>query len=352
MALVLSPTETIWVDMSAFNPSELSASDPARVVAEADAAVAVIKSARAAIGKVIYGQDIVIERALVTLLAGGHGLLVGVPGLAKTKLVETLSTVLGLDERRVQFTPDLMPSDILGSEVMDQDAEGRRAFRFLKGPIFAQLLMADEINRASPRTQSALLQAMQEYHVTIAGQRYDLPSPFHVLATQNPLEQEGTYPLPEAQLDRFLLQIDVLYPDIDAERQMLFETTGASEAATTAVASAADLQAMQQLVRRLPVGESVVEAILRLVRSARPGENPDRKIAEAIAWGPGPRASQSLMLAVRARALIDGRYAPSIDDVLALAEPVLQHRMSLSFAARADGLSVRDVIAQLKSRIG
>jgi len=338
--------------MSAFNPSELSAADPARIVAEADAAVAVIKSARAAIGKVIYGQDIVIERALVTLLAGGHGLLVGVPGLAKTKLVETLSTVLGLDERRVQFTPDLMPSDILGSEVMDQDAEGRRAFRFLKGPIFAQLLMADEINRASPRTQSALLQAMQEYHVTIAGQRYDLPSPFHVLATQNPLEQEGTYPLPEAQLDRFLLQIDVLYPDIDAERQMLFETTGASEAATAAVASAADLQAMQQLVRRLPVGESVVEAILKLVRSARPGENPDKKIADAIAWGPGPRASQSLMLAVRARALIDGRYAPSIDDVLALAEPVLQHRMSLSFAARADGLSVRDVIAQLKSRIG
>ena len=338
--------------MSAFNQSEIPAADPARLVQEADAAVAAIRSVRAAIGKVIFGQDMVVERALVTLLAGGHGLLVGVPGLAKTKLVETLATVLGLDERRVQFTPDLMPSDILGSEVMDQDAEGRRAFRFVKGPIFAQLLMADEINRASPRTQSALLQAMQEYHVTIAGQRYDLPAPFHVLATQNPLEQEGTYPLPEAQLDRFLLQIDVLYPDLAAERQMLFETTGAGETVTERVASAAELQAMQQLVRRLPVGESVVEAILKLVRSARPGAEGDPKLADAIAWGPGPRASQALMLAVRARALIDGRYAPSIDDVLALAEPVLQHRMSLSFAARADGLSVRDVIARLKSRLG
>ncbi|MBB3933160.1 MoxR-like ATPase [Kaistia hirudinis] len=338
--------------MSAFNQSEVPAADPAKLVAEADAAVATIRTAREAIGRVIFGQDTVVERALITLLAGGHGLLVGVPGLAKTKLVETLATVLGLDERRVQFTPDLMPSDILGSEVMDQDAEGRRAFRFVKGPVFAQLLMADEINRASPRTQSALLQAMQEYHVTIAGQRYDLPAPFHVLATQNPLEQEGTYPLPEAQLDRFLLQIDVLYPDIEAERRMLFETTGASEAAPQAVTTAAELLAMQQLVRRLPVGTSVVEAILKLVRSARPGESGDPKLADAIAWGPGPRASQALMLAVRARALIDGRYAPSLDDVAALAEPVLQHRMSLSYAARADGLSVRDVIARLKSRIG
>lgn len=338
--------------MSAFNPTHLADLDPAQTVAEADAAVATIKAARAAIGKVIYGQDAVVERVLITLLAGGHGLLVGVPGLAKTKLVETLGTVLGLDERRVQFTPDLMPSDILGSEVMDQDADGRRAFRFLKGPVFAQLLMADEINRASPRTQSALLQSMQEYHVTIAGQRYDLPSPFHVLATQNPLEQEGTYPLPEAQLDRFLLQIDVLYPDRDAERQMLFETTGSNESVAEPVMNGEGLKAIQQLVRRLPVGESVVEAILELVRSARPGDKGDKRFENIIAWGPGPRASQALMLAVRARALIDGRYAPSVDDVVALAEPILQHRMSLSFAARADGLSVRDVISQLKSRIG
>ncbi|HWJ74567.1 MAG TPA: MoxR family ATPase [Kaistia sp.] len=338
--------------MSAFNQTHLADPDPAAIVAEADAAVATIKAARAAIGQMIYGQEQVVERVMVTLLSGGHGLLVGVPGLAKTKLVETLGIVLGLDERRVQFTPDLMPSDILGSEVMDQDAEGRRAFRFLKGPVFAQLLMADEINRASPRTQSALLQAMQEYHVTIAGQRYDLPTPFHVLATQNPLEQEGTYPLPEAQLDRFLLQIDVLYPDIEAERRMLFETTGTNDAVATRVMTAESLRDIQQLVRRLPVGTSVVEAILELVRSARPGASADKRLTDSIAWGPGPRASQALMLAVRARALIDGRYAPSIDDVLALAEPVLQHRMSLSFAARADGETVRGVIGRLKSRIG
>jgi len=217
---------------------------------------------------VIYGQESVVERVLITILAGGHGLLIGVPGLAKTKLVETLGTVFGLTARRIQFTPDLMPSDIIGSEVMDQSPDGARSFRFLQGPVFAQLLMADEINRASPRTQSALLQSMQEYHVTVAGVRHDLPLPFHVLATQNPLEQEGTYPLPEAQLDRFLLQIDVVYPDRSAERRMLFETTGATEARAEAVLDATTLRSIQQLVRRMPVGESVVEAILNLVRSA------------------------------------------------------------------------------------
>ena len=292
-----------------------------------------------------------VDRALITILAGGHGLLVGVPGLAKTKLVETLGIVFGLTARRIQFTPDLMPSDILGSEVMDVAADGQRAFRFVEGPVFAQLLMADEINRASPRTQSALLQSMQEHHVTIAGVRHDLPTPFHVLATQNPLEQEGTYPLPEAQLDRFLLQIDVVYPDRDAERRMLFETTGATEATAEKVLDAEKLRAIQRLVRRMPVGESVVEAILDLVASARPGEGGDKRFASAIAWGPGPRASQALMLACRARALIDGRYAPSLDDVAALAEPVLQHRMALGFAARADGVTVRDVIAELKAKI-
>jgi MoxR-like ATPase len=288
----------------------------------------------------------------MTILAGGHGLLVGVPGLAKTKLVDTLGTVLGLTAQRIQFTPDLMPSDILGSEVMDQAPDGTRSFRFIQGPVFAQLLMADEINRASPRTQSALLQAMQEYHVTVAGIRHDLPRPFHVLATQNPLEQEGTYPLPEAQLDRFLMQIDVVYPDRDAERRMLFETTGASEASAQTVFDAEGLRAIQQLVRRMPVGESVVEAILNLVRLARPDDGGDSRFANAIAWGPGPRASQALMLACRARALIDGRFAPSIDDVIALAEPVLQHRMALGFAARADGLTVRGVIAELKAKVG
>ena len=336
--------------MGAIN--QVSPEDVKQISAELDEAVERIGAARAAIGKVIYGQATVVDQALTTILSGGHGLLVGVPGLAKTKLVETLGTVLGLDTRRIQFTPDLMPSDILGSEVLDQGADGTRSFRFLPGPAFAQLLMADEINRASPRTQSALLQAMQEYHVTIAGQRHDLPSPFHVLATQNPIEQEGTYPLPEAQLDRFLLQIDVHYPDREAERQVLLETTGASEPTVEQVMTAGEVKAMQRLVRRLPIGESVVEAILNLVRSARPEEIDDPKLAGAIVWGAGPRASQALMLACRARALIDGRYAPSVDDVRALAVPVLQHRMALSFSARAENLTVREVVDQLAAKLG
>jgi len=321
------------------------------IVRAAETTAAHVRTAKEAIGAVIFGQDKVIEQALITVLAGGHALLVGVPGLAKTKLVDTMGTVLGLDARRIQFTPDLMPSDILGTEVLEESPGGKRTFRFIPGPIFAQLLMADEINRASPRTQSALLQAMQEQHVTIAGTRHDLPKPFHVLATQNPLEQEGTYPLPEAQLDRFLMEIDVDYPDIEAERRILFDTTGAEESKPKAAMSADDLISAQRLVRRLPVGESVVEAILALVRSARPG--PDSGDAgKLIAWGPSPRASQALMLAVRARALLDGRYAPSIDDVLALAEPSLKHRMALTFAARADGETLQGVVGRLKARIG
>ncbi|AAN30462.1 MULTISPECIES: AAA family ATPase [Brucella] len=320
--------------------------NPEQIVAEAERALADIARIRESIGTVIFGQEKVIERTLVAVLAGGHALLVGVPGLAKTKLVETLGTMLGLSGQRIQFTPDLMPSDIIGSEVMEQDADGRRTFRYLKGPIFAQLLMADEINRASPRTQSALLQAMQEYHVTVAGQRYDLPAPFHVLATQNPLEQEGTYPLPEAQLDRFLMQIDILYPELAAERRILLETTGAFEAKAYAIVNAERLIQMQALVRRMPVSESVVEAILKLVRSARPDAD-NEHAKKHIAWGPGPRASQALMLCARARALYEGRLAPSVDDVKALAEPVLQHRMALNFAARADGMHIRDVIANL-----
>jgi MoxR-like ATPase len=317
-----------------------------QMVAEAETALSDIGKVREEIGRVIFGQESVVERVLVAILSGGHALLVGVPGLAKTKLVDTLGTVLGLDAQRIQFTPDLMPSDIIGSEVMEQDASGKRAFRFIPGPVFAQLLMADEINRASPRTQSALLQAMQEYHVTIAAVRHDLPKPFHVLATQNPLEQEGTYPLPEAQLDRFLMQVDVLYPEIEAERRILLETTGAAEAKASNVLTAHRLREIQALVRRMPVPESVVEAILQLVRASRPGngfEETDRHVA----WGPGPRASQALMLCSRARALYDGRLAPSVDDVRALAEPVLQHRMALTFAARAEGMTVRNVISRL-----
>jgi MoxR-like ATPase len=309
-------------------------------------------SVKEAISNHIYGQEQVIDKTLITILSGGHGLLVGVPGLAKTKLVETMGIVLGLADKRVQFTPDLMPADIIGSEVLEEDAAGKRSFRFIEGPIFSQLLMADEINRASPRTQSALLQAMQEKHVTVAGVRHDLPDPFHVLATQNPLEHEGTYPLPEAQLDRFLMQIDIDYPDADAERRMLIETTGASEKEVKPVLTALDLKSATHLVRRMPIGNSVVDGILQLVRSARPGEGADETINERIAWGPGPRASQAFMLASRARALLQGRLAPSLDDVIALARPILRHRMALTFTARAEGETLQGIIDDLCKPIG
>lgn len=316
----------------------------------AETTAELLQRARESIGTVIFGQEKVVENTLVTILCGGHGLLVGVPGLAKTKLVETLGTVLGLDARRVQFTPDLMPSDILGTEILEEPVPGKRAFRFIKGPVFAQLLMADEINRASPRTQSALLQAMQEGFVTINGERHDLPQPFHVLATQNPIEQEGTYPLPEAQLDRFLMQIDVDYPSFEAEKRMLIETTGAGGGKATAVMSGHNIAQAQRLVRHLPVGESIVDAILRLVRLARPGEKDG--IGDKLAWGPGPRASQALSLAARARALCEGRLSPSLDDVIALAEPVLKHRIALSFAARAEGETITGLIRSLTAKIG
>src|ERR671937_663867 len=309
------------------------------IVRQAEATGAQVAAAKAAIGNVIFGQEAVVEQALITVLCGGHAILIGLPRLAKTKLVETMGIVLGLDARRIQFTPDLMPSDILGSEVLDESPGGKRSFRFIPGPIFAQQLMPDEITRARPRTQSALLQAMQEPPVTVAGNRHDVPRPFHVLATQNPIEQEGTYPLPEAQLDRFLMQIDVDYPDHEAERKIVFDTTGTEESKPKPTVSSEELMAAQRLVRRLPVGESVVEAILKLVRSARPG--PDAgDIGNLIAWGPSPRASQALMLVARARALIDGRLAPSVDDVLDMAEPILKHRMALTFAARADGETI------------
>jgi MoxR-like ATPase len=321
------------------------------IIRAAESSAAHIRTAKAAIGAVIFGQERVVEHALITVLSGGHALLVGLPGLAKTKLVETMGIVLGLDARRIQFTPDLMPSDIVGSEVLEESPGGKRSFRFIPGPIFGQLLMADEINRASPRTQSALLQAMQELHVTVAGNRHDVPRPFHVLATQNPIEQEGTYPLPEAQLDRFLMQIDVDYPDIENERKIVFDTTGSEESKPRPTMTADELVAAQRLVRRLPVGDSVVEAILNLVRSARPGPETG-EIGKLISWGPSPRASQALMLAARARALIDGRLSPSIDDVLEMAEPILKHRMALTFAARADGETMEAVIGRLKERIG
>ena len=325
--------------------------DSKDLVTEIDRLGLQIAAASAGIGRVIFGQPRVVEETLITLLAGGHLLLIGVPGLAKTRLVETLGTVFGMEARRVQFTPDLMPADILGSEVLEESETGRRSFRFIQGPVFCQLLMADEVNRASPRTQSALLQAMQERRVSVAGHYHGLPVPFHVLATQNPLEQEGTYPLPEAQLDRFFMQVDVDYPDREAERQIMISTTGADEAEAERVMRPADLIAAQRLIRHVPVGESVVEGILTLVRNGRPETSPIAEVQRHVSWGPGPRASQALMLAVRARAAMQGRLAPSMDDVLALAHPVLRHRMALTFAARAEGVAVGDVIDTLLASV-
>lgn len=317
------------------------------ILDQIDVTIERFSKVRNEIGQIIFGQERVVEESLITLLAGGHVLLVGVPGLAKTRLVETLGVVLGLSQKRVQFTPDLMPADILGSEVLEEQEGGRRSFRFIEGPVFCQLLMADEINRASPRTQAALLQAMQERHVTIAGHDHVLPTPFHVLATQNPIEQEGTYPLPEAQLDRFLLQVNVEYPEEDTERRIMIETTGTGNVAAKPVTTAEELMEAQDLVRRIPVGERVVEAILKVVRAGRPETAPDRETAQMIAWGPGPRASQALMLAVRVRAILQGRLAPSVEDVLALAAPVLRHRMALTFTARAEGITLDGLIERL-----
>jgi MoxR-like ATPase len=324
--------------------------DPNAILAATEALAARIVRVRSAIGQVIFGQDEVVDQTLITLLSGGHVLLVGVPGLGKSRLVETLGVVLGMATKRIQFTPDLMPADIVGSEVLDE-TNGRRAFRFVPGPVFCQLLMADEINRASPRTQSALLQAMQEQRVAIGGVEHVLPRPFHVLATQNPIEQEGTYPLPEAQLDRFLLEVNVTYPELSAERTMLLATTGSQEAKPVQAMTAEDLLTAQALVRRLPVGEKVVDAILGLVRGCRPESAGDDIVRRHVAWGPGPRAAQALMLATRARALLGGRLAPSIDDVAALARPVLRHRMALSFSARADGVVLADVIDRMVGKM-
>jgi MoxR-like ATPase len=318
--------------------------DPAQLVTEIERLGERLAAAKASVNHRFIGQERVVELVLSSMLCGGHALLVGLPGLGKTRLVDTLGTVMGLKSNRVQFTPDLMPADILGSEVLETDATGARAFRFLEGPIFCQLLMADEINRASPRTQSALLQAMQEKEVTIAGRHRPLGRPFHVLATQNPIEQEGTYPLPEAQLDRFLVQVDVEYPTRDTERDILIATTGAEDAQSTQVFTADELIAAQGVIRRMPVGDKVVEAILDLVRACRPGEPEGRALEGSLSWGPGPRAAQALMLTVRARALLEGRLAPNVGDVAALARPVLTHRMALSFAARARGENLSQII--------
>lgn len=307
---------------------------------------------KAEIAKKFIGQKSVIDLSLTALLSGGHGLLVGVPGLGKTLLVNTLGDVLGLHTQRVQFTPDLMPADILGSEILETKPDGMRQFKFIEGPIFSQLLMADEINRASPRTQSALLQAMQEGQVSIAGQTRPLPQPFHVLATQNPIEQEGTYPLPEAQLDRFLLQITLDYPDRETEREILLETTGVGQARVAQVFDPARLMAAQKVVRQMPIGNSVVNFILDLVRACRPEDaSSSKELRETVAWGPGPRAAQSLMLSARAWALLQGRLSPSVQDVLALAVPVLAHRMALRYSAQANGVDLPELIRRIADQL-
>lgn len=325
-------------------PNKASSASPENMLQDMSQRLA---DARASIGRVIFGQDDVIDQTLITLASGGHVLLIGVPGLAKTLLVETTAQVLGLGSNRVQCTPDLMPADIVGSEVLEEDTKGKRSFRFIKGPVFTQFLMADEINRASPRTQSALLQAMQENEVSVSGKTHALPAPFHVLATQNPLEQEGTYPLPEAQLDRFLMQINVDYPSEAAERQILLATTGNDEAKIKAIFKKGELEGIQRFIRDMPIGEGVVDAILALVRSARPDESASQDVKDYVTWAPGPRASQGLMLAVRAKALLEGRETPSIDDVVDLAEPILTHRMALNYKAANAGISKTSLIKSL-----
>jgi MoxR-like ATPase len=336
----------MMLDPDMASSSRLAADSPAEIEATFDRLAGRFADARAAVERVVIGQRDVVDLALIALLAGGHALIVGLPGLAKTRLVKALGAVMGLDTRRIQFTPDLVPSDILGAEVLETGADGSRAFRFVPGPIFGQLLMADEINRASPRTQSALLEAMQERQVTVAGASRPLPAPFHVLATQNPIEQDGTYPLPEAQLDRFLFQIGVGYPSLDDERDILLATTGPHDAMPSAVLTPADLVAAQALLPRMPVPEGVVEAILRTVRAARPGaDHPD------ILWGPGPRGAQALLLGARARAFLDGRSAPILEDVAALLAPALTHRLALSYGARAGGRGVADLVARLEEQL-
>ena len=316
-------------------------------IADFEGAHKTIGAARSEIAKVVIGQDEVIDQTLITLISGGHVLLIGVPGLAKTLLVETVAQVMGLSSNRVQCTPDLMPADIIGSEVLEEGAKGKRSFRFIEGPVFTQFFMADEINRASPRTQSALLQAMQEKEVSVAGQRVKLPEPFHVLATQNPIEQEGTYPLPEAQLDRFLMQVNVEYPDEQAERDIILATTNNKDGEIETLMSDEDLLSIQYLVRDMPVGDSVVDTIVKLVRSLRPDDHAPQIVKDYVTWAPGPRGSQSLMLAIRARALLQGRSAPLDDDVFALAAPILRHRMALNFKARSNGITIDSLIHEV-----
>ncbi|MGE5927037.1 MAG: AAA family ATPase [Gemmatimonadota bacterium] len=311
-----------------------------------------IGALRAEIGKVIVGQDATVHELLIAFLAGGHALLEGVPGLAKTLLIRTLADAVHLSFRRIQFTPDLMPTDILGTEVLEEDhASGRRFFKFTRGPIFANIVLADEINRTPPKTQAALLEAMQEHAVTYGGTSYPLEAPFFVLATQNPIEQSGTYPLPEAQLDRFLLYIRVAYPAEAEEREILARTTGMAQPAAAAVISAEEILAAQALVRQVRLSDALLDYATRLVRATRPGDSAIDEVRALVRWGAGPRAGQALVLASKARALLAGRFAATLDDLRAVAPPVLRHRILVNYRAEADGVSPDAVTARLLAAV-
>ena len=303
-----------------------------------------LSSVKNEINNLVFGQNLVIEQILISILAEGHSLIIGLPGLAKTRIVSFLSIILGFATKRVQFTPDLMPSDILGSEILEENAKSGKDFRFIEGPIFSQLLLADEINRASPRTQSALLQAMQEKKVTITGNTYDLPKPFHVLATQNPIDQEGTYPLPEAQLDRFLMNIRISYPDQSAERKILNLSNEKTDASPKNVLSSNELLEIQNFVKDIPVGESVVQYILNIIKQSRPETSEVKSVKENILWGPSPRASLALMTTCRAKAFLENRYSPSVFDVQSLVKPILSHRLKLNISAKSENVNIEEIL--------
>ncbi len=311
-----------------------------------------VKELKKEIAKVIVGQEEIIDNLLISLLARGHCLLVGVPGLAKTLLIKTLAEVFDLSFSRIQFTPDLMPSDITGTEIIEEDqTTKKRAFRFVKGPVFANIILADEINRTPPKTQSALLEAMQEHKVTAAGVTYNLPEPFFVLATQNPIEQEGTYPLPEAQLDRFMFNLWLDYPSFDEEVEIIRTTTAENKFKLNKIISDEEIGRYQDLVRRVPVSENVIEYAVKIVNSTRPGNNKIKFINDWVSWGAGPRASQYLILAAKTKAIIEGRFTPNIEDVKSALVPVLRHRIIPSFNAEADGLTSLDIIEKLVKEI-
>ena len=310
-----------------------------------------ITNVNSEINKLVFGQENVIEQIVISLLCGGHALIIGLPGLAKTRIVNFLGIILGLETKRVQFTPDLMPGDILGTEILDEINKNENYFKFIKGPIFCQLLLADEINRASPRTQSALLQAMQEKKVTVAGKDYLLPKPFHVLATQNPIDQEGTYPLPEAQLDRFLMNIKIKYPDQESEKKILLISSKEDTIKPKNILTPEDILQFQDLVREVPVGDSIVNYILKLIYEIRPETSKIKSVKENILWGPSPRASISLLAASKAKALLEKRYSPSKLDIKSLIKPILSHRINLNISAKADNVNLEEILNDVIERI-